>query len=344
MDKLISSQRFTNFAQNECHGSSNLYEYLSLQIANDDELLELCSHARIGQPIPNLFFGAVHFLLQKGTNHLLKNYYPSIVEQPLYHESSFLYFKDFCLTHQEEIYSILKTKLVQTNEVRRCAYLYPSFCYIYDKVKKPLSIIEIGCSSGLNLLWDHYSYSYETNTLFGNLQSDVQISSQIKGEKIPFLLSESPPVASRVGVDLFINDIHNSDDYLWLKSLIWPEHSSRLQLFEKATNCFKKNPAQLIEGDGISLLESIIKEIPKEHAICIFHTHVANQIPEDSKNKLVLNIEDIANNYDVFHLYNNMWDKYLHLDSYSKRQVCKEILAETDGHGRWFTWKIDHQQ
>ena len=46
--------------------------------------------------------------------------------------------------YREEIITLLQTKLVQTNEVRRCAYLYPSFSYIFNKVNKPLALIEMG--------------------------------------------------------------------------------------------------------------------------------------------------------------------------------------------------------
>ncbi|MGR6008539.1 DUF2332 family protein [Bacillus cereus] len=35
----------------------------------------------------------------------------------------------------------------------------PSFNYIFNKVNKPLALIEIGTSSGLQLFWDQYSYS-----------------------------------------------------------------------------------------------------------------------------------------------------------------------------------------
>lgn len=153
MDKALLSERFKRFADLECRGSSRLYEFLSHKIAEDDEMLELSSFARAGQPIPNLLFGAVHYLLQKGSNHALKEYYPSIVQNPKEIENSYTHFKDFCQFNREEIISVLKTKLVQTNEVRRCAYLYPSFCFIYDKKKKPLSLIEIGTGHGRWFYW-----------------------------------------------------------------------------------------------------------------------------------------------------------------------------------------------
>ena len=336
------SERFKTFAEKECADSSELYEYLSLKIAKDDEMLELSSYAKEGQPIPNLFLGAVHYLLFKGVEHKLSQYYPSIVEQPKSPKESFPHFKDFCTTYRDQIISILKEKMVQTNEVRRCGYLYPSFSYAYDIVKKPLALIEIGTSAGFQLLWDKYSYSYNSNEIFGDIDSNVLINLEIKGENIPILSKVSPPVTHRYGLDLHINDLSNVEDSLWLNSLIWPEHKERRALFEQALECVMNNKDELnlIEGDGVELLSRIIEQIPNDSTICIFHTHVANQIPVDIKQKLLDNVKDIAKRRDVFHIYNNIWDRDLHLDYFINGVEHNETIAETDGHGRWFEWKL----
>src|SRR5690625_5099837 len=144
-------QRFMNFSINECAGSSELYELLSLNIAQDEELLELASHVQDGQPIPNMLFGAIHYLLLKETEHSLRDFYLSIVNNPKPYQDAFPYFQDFCALHREQIIPILEQHLVQTNEVRRCAYLYPIFSLIYEKTQKPLACIEIGTSAGLQL-------------------------------------------------------------------------------------------------------------------------------------------------------------------------------------------------
>ncbi|ALX48460.1 DUF2332 domain-containing protein [Lentibacillus amyloliquefaciens] len=341
MNTLHLSQRFYNFANMECKDSSELYEFLSLKISKDDEILELCSAAQNGQPVPNLLFGAVHYLLLKGSDHPLKTYYPSRVDSPKNIDSgTFVCFKEFCRAYKDEIVSILRSKLVQTNEVRRCAYLYPVFSYIYHKTKKPLSLIEIGTSAGLQLLWDKYSYTYGTDQIFGDKSSRVHITSEIKGKNTPSLPLESPPVASKIGLDLYISDLRNSEDYLWLKSLIWPEHQNRLALFENAAECLKDNPVELIEGDGIALLEDVVETRPEDTAICIFHTHVANQIPDDAKHELLGKIKNIGQNRDVFHIYNNMWDRQLHLNYFLDGVEFNQTIGDTDGHGRWFEWHI----
>lgn len=334
----LLSKTFLTFAERECKGSSLLYEYLSKKIASDDDLLEICSNVRAGQPVPNRLFGAVHYLLLRGKEHQLKEFYPSIVSNPKLYMESFEYFKDFCIKYRIEIESILKTRLVQTNEVRRCAYLYPAFCAIYEKVKKPLALVEIGTSAGLQLLWDNYSYSYGKNHIYGNKESKLNITAEIKGENIPILHSTSPPVSTRIGLDLNTVDLKNEEEHLWLKSLIWPEHKERLFMFEEAASYIKDGSVHLVDGDGVSLLQEYVENIPEDSAICIFHTHVANQIPLEMKKHLLKNVEAIGKKRDVFHIYNNIQDRFLHLDYYLNGIESQNTIAETDGHGRWFEW------
>ncbi|WP_017435188.1 DUF2332 domain-containing protein [Saccharococcus caldoxylosilyticus] len=341
MSLEVISERFRRFAIRECRDSSELYEQLALNIAEDDELLRLASAARSGQPIPNLLFGAVHYLLLKGYRHELREFYGSIVDQPRNPQHAFPYFRDFCIHYQEDITAMLTSKLVQTNEVRRCAYLYPSFCFIYNIAKKPLSLIEIGTSAGLQLAWDKYRYDYGLHETYGNPHSNVVITSEIRGERLPFLLPKSPPVAERVGVDLHVNDLQNEEDRLWMQALIWPEHKERRELFQKAARCLEKTPVRFVEGDGIALLPNIAAAIPEDTAICVFHTHVANQIPDDAKHMLLERIKGIGQTRDIFHLYNNMWDVKLHLDYFVDGEEYNKIIGETDGHARWFRWELD---
>lgn len=341
MDTQWVAERFKNFAALECEGSSELYKTLSVQIAKDNELLNLCLHARKGQPVPNLLFGAVHYLLLQGTDHGLKEFYSSIAGDVKREGNPFPMFKDFCIENTEKIKFILENKLVQTNEVRRCVYLYPVFCFIYKQVNRPLSLIEIGTSAGLQLLWDHYSYSYDNHKIYGNKDSSVHLTSKVREGEIPHdLLSLSPQVNDRRGIDLNISNLTNEKDYLWLKALIWPEHKERQKNFEGAVKQLRLNPPNIIEGDGAALLSKLIKDVPADTTICIFHTHVANQMSETVKNELIQKISEIGSYRDVFHIYNNIDDRKLHVDSIINGKARKRTVGETDGHGRWFDWNL----
>ncbi|MCC3356041.1 DUF2332 domain-containing protein [Bacillus sp. REN16] len=338
--KITQSNKFRNFAITECKGSSRLYEFLSLKIAEDDDLLELASHAREGQPSSNLIFGAVHYLLLQGMDHPLREFYPSLVKNPRKVEESFLPFKNFCLTFSEEIVQLLKEKLVQTNEVRRCSYLFPAFQSIYDIAKKPLALIEIGTSAGLQLLWDQYSYSYGTDKVYGNKDSALHITAEVRGDKTPNLQDFIPPVAARIGIDLHPIDLRDNENALWLKALIWPEHHERRALFEKAAEYVKANELRLIKGNGVELIRDLSSEIPKEYAVCVFHTHVANQMPSNVRTSLLEQVQRIGAVREIFHLYNNILDRNLHLDYYLDGKEYKNVVGETEGHGSWFTWEL----
>ncbi|MBP3963943.1 DUF2332 domain-containing protein [Paenibacillus lignilyticus] len=335
------SESFRKFAENECRGSSSLYEQLSGRIAGDDDLLRIAAASREGQPIPNLLLGAVHLLLLSGFEHELIDYYGSIVPNPKDAAAAFVPFKHFCLLYRDELAQLLATKLVQTNEVRRCAYLYPAFCLIHRLSNKPLALIEVGTSAGLQLFWDQYRYSYDSvDGYFGNQQSSFTLATSLRGSNMPFLYSDSPPVASRMGIDLHVNQLQDPEDRLWMKALIWPEHRERMEHFEVAASAFDHQAVQLIEGNALACLDSAAATITEDHALCVFHTHVANQLSLADKQQLCEQIRIIGETREVYHLYNNMWDPELHLDSYRNGRFGSVTLAETDGHARWLNWKL----
>ncbi|WP_279326043.1 DUF2332 family protein [Bacillus sp. FJAT-47783] len=105
----------------------------------------------------------------------------------------------------------------------------------------------------------------------------------------------------------------------------------------------KDYSVQLIEGDGVTLLREIVENVPKDSSLCIFHTHVANQMPLEVKKLLLNNIESIGLERDVFHIYNKIQDRNLHLDYYLNGFAHKQTIAEVDGHGRWFKWLLQSE-
>ncbi|WP_412778519.1 DUF2332 family protein [Exiguobacterium chiriqhucha] len=85
------------------------------------------------------------------------------------------------------------------------------------------------------------------------------------------------------------------------------------------------------------------ESIPEESTLCIFHTHVADQMTIDMKKQLLSVVEQIGQTRDVFHLYNNIQDKDLHLDEYVNGVKREQTIVETEGHGRWFKWLLKHE-
>lgn len=111
----------------------------------------------------------VHFQYKKVKKRFTR-ILPNLVENPGEIEESFVHFKDFCNLYRDEITSILKSKLVQTNEVRLCAPLSKLLLYL-----------------GL-----------ENNEIYGDRNSTVPITFQIKGNNDPIFLQDSPRLLQRL--------------------------------------------------------------------------------------------------------------------------------------------------
>ena len=73
-------------------------------------------------------------------------------------------FADFCHLHRADIERLVATRATQTNEVGRCSALLPGLCLIASQYgwHEPLSLLDLGTSAGLNLLFDDYAYTYRS--------------------------------------------------------------------------------------------------------------------------------------------------------------------------------------
>lgn len=336
------AERFTHFASREAARYSPLYAQLAAAVAGDDEILALCAPASEGQPAPNLLFGAVHFLLLSGEATELARFYPTLTDRPDPTGEVYPSFRRFCLEHREVIQILVTTRRVQTNEVGRCAYLYPAFATIAELSGRSLALIEVGTSAGLNLSWDRYGYRYDGATIYGNHDSAVIISAELRGDRRPPLPLEPPPVASRVGVDLRVVDVTDPEEALWLRALIWPEHLDRVRLLRAAIEVARVQPPRLLTGDGIDLLPALLEEVPPDALPCVFHTHALYQFPQD-----LARLNRVLAEYGAAHELS-----YLAVEGGSSPEAIAEltmwrdgtphhrVLALCHGHGRWLEWLI----
>ena len=331
--------RFREFAESECKDSSPLYYSLSHSVAGDDSILAVAAQSAAGQPAPNLFFASVHYLLLTGAADPLSAYYATLTPSPLPPAEAGAHLRNFVLNHCEEIVPLLKSRLVQTNEVRRSAYLFPALTLAASHFEsRPLALVEIGTSAGLNLLWDKYQYTYGPGAAYGDLSSPVHIASSFCGTLPAILAAPMPVVSRRIGLDLNIVDSTVPDQAAWLRALIWPEHDDRRHLMDAALKHRAKFALDLRAGDGFAILPALERDVPIESLLCVYHTHVANQIPPEARECFLETIAGIGAHRDVIHLFNNI-KPALHLTVYRDgTRIIDAPVANTDGHARWIEW------
>jgi hypothetical protein len=325
--------------------ASPLYAQLSQYVSTDRDILQLVLNADRATQVSHLLFGAVHYLLLGGEDHPLRSFYASLTPEPQSAEQAPPVFRDFCLQHAEELGYLITTRRVQTNEVQRCTCLLPAFSLVYEHTQQaPLSLVEIGSSAGLHLLWDKYGYRYDSDPQIGSMTSEVQLHCSLIGAMKPTLPREMPSIQSRVGIDIHPIDIMNTDEVRWVRALIWPEHIDRADLFERAIGVARRDPPQVILGNAADVLLSAANTLPSDSVLCIFHSYALNQCTEAIRNQIVANIEELARSKDVFRVslewYGGQKQPQLELYSYTAKRREQQLLAHCESHGRSIEWLV----
>ena len=158
------------------------------------------------------------------------------------------------------IAEFLATRRVQTNEVQRAWALLPAFLSL--GVPR-LDLLELGPSAGLNLVWDRYRFRYRGGS-FGPEDVALELALELAGEErapVPAeLLKRSVEVVRRRGVDLEPVDAATDDGARLLKCFVWADQRDRLERFDRALAVLRVDPPELIAGDYVDLLPSLLRD------------------------------------------------------------------------------------
>ncbi|MGI8586257.1 MAG: DUF2332 domain-containing protein [Chloroflexia bacterium] len=336
-------RQFVGFAGGDRDDASPLYRQLALGVSEDPEMLALAGRAT-SEPAAYLFMGAVHYLLLQGARHPLIAFYPSLTPSPLPPADAYRVFRDFCFAHVPAITRLIQTRRVQTNEVRRCAMLLPAFGIVGERAGgRQLAVVEIGASAGLNLLWDRLGYDYGRGRRYGDPGAAVQLTCELRGDLQPPFPDVFPPVASRLGIDLHPVDVRDPDATAWLRALIWPEHSARVELLERALAVVRRDPPEIRAGDALDLLPGIMDSVPEGALLSIFHSFTVNQFSDEGRSRLAAILADYGSKRDLCCISiegHRITYPQLRLLSYAGGVETERLLATCSGHGRWMEWLV----
>ena len=265
MEPHPTARRFRFFGR-DAAADSPLYGQLAQLVAESPELLELAE--RSPERTPMVFFAAFHDELLRNPGHALAASYPSVGGHgpgPGLAEA----LTSFCAERADRLEATLATRRTQTNETARCGGLLPAFAAVADG--RPLALIEIGASAGLNLRWDHYAYDYGARAA-GVPSSPLTIACELRGPNLPPL--DPPPVSWRAGVDLAPVDASDPADARWLHACLWPDQPARHARLEAALAVAREHPVEIRRDDALALLPGLIAEAPDDALVCVFHSAV----------------------------------------------------------------------
>jgi hypothetical protein len=323
---------------------SPFYSMLAGCIASDPDVLAVAAHARPGQPPPNMLFGAVMLLLDRGASPELLACYPTTPEAPV-GSRSYSLFRQFVLDNRREIAAVLERRSVQSNVVRRAAVLLLGLMKVSQiNGRVPFANIEIGASFGMTLLWQKFSYEYGPGPMLGNLGSQVHIRTKLTG-KSPFAVSPTmPQVVSNTGIEIAPVEVDDPESLAWLEALIWPDHQDNRDLWRAAASVALQDPPRVLAGDAVELLPGMIDAVEAGMPVSVYHSHTLNQFSLAAKTAL----EEMLCRMSVrrpisrisFEAEAGGARSFLHVFSYSGGQCTGDLyLADCEPHGRWIEWR-----
>ena len=338
--------QFKYFAA-ECEElEASLYATLSDFLSQDESMHRFMSGAREQQPIANLFFAAVKYLLRTNPEERLAvDYLNAHRGEIIDPKDVYGHLQEFCLRSERPLKEVIGKRFVQTNVPNRCAYLLPAFKYISSiSDGKPTSFVEIGCSAGLNLLWDKYRYTYSDGTTFGNIKSPVHLKSRMEGTGYPSMNVGINEITGRFGIDLNPINVMDENEVDWLRALVWPERQEESEILECAVTKAKehKDEIKLFKGEMLDVLPKIFSDLVTSTNVCVFDSHVMNQIPNEDRQTLSNMLKNLSSQINIFHVSvgGQSNPPEIRLSRYCEGRRYSALLGYSDAHGRWSRWVI----
>ena len=367
--ELPLPDHFRGFAATVERDGGVIYPEISRYVADDARILSLLDGAPVPQRRPLLLLAAVHYLLLSGLDDPLAAYYDTVAEllgRPYEPPTAPVTgaFAAFCDAHRAELEHLIATRSTQTNEVGRCTSLLPGLCHVASQYRweVPLSLLDLGTSAGLNLLFDDYSYTYRSASdgsllTAGAAGSAVSIDCSARDDVRSLPKLRIPAMADRIGLDLSPVDPFSDDAALWLLACQWPDNPLRFARLRAALSNVRASthPPRLERGDMLTDLRTVVATIDDGAPLVIFHSWVAAYLEEEEQRDLTAEIRALGGDRLVHHLYSespfetpglptppspvpregpDLATTLVHIGPEGE----PERLADTHPHGYWIRW------
>jgi hypothetical protein len=328
---------FADFVEDQ----APLYTRILRATADDPAVLDVLFHAEYGQPPANIVLAAVQYLLLGGDGPELAAWYPVLGAGEPEGDPAAL-FREFVVEHRDALIDLVSARTVQTNEVRRCVALVPSFATVARQVGEPLALLEIGPSAGLNLLFDRYRYDYGDQGMTGPAHSPLTLTTEVRGGEPP-VPDPLPAVAWRRGIDLHPVDLTDPDAVRWARSLLWPEQMERTERFLAAVEIAAPHPPPLVKGDAIDLLPETIAQVPEGCSLVVYHSFALNQFSPGAREEVDALLREASRHRRIDRIGIEMlspdapYADVLHT-MYRGGKAGDTTIGAAHHHGAWIRW------
>ncbi|HEY2435598.1 MAG TPA: DUF2332 domain-containing protein [Solirubrobacteraceae bacterium] len=215
----------------------------------------------------------------------------------------------------------------QTNEVGRSAALMGGFLEVSHRTRKPLRILELGASAGLNLRWDRYFYQ-SADGAWGDDSSPVHFTHSFE---VSPRLNVHVDVVERRGCDLDPIDPSSEEGALMLRSFIWADQLARLSQLDGALHVAALLPVEVERIGAADFLDRELATPRDDVATVVYHSVFMQYVTEPERERIAAAIEGAG----VFYL--RMEPAYPLFEV----RLDDQLLGTSHAHGTNVRWNVD---
>ncbi|MCB0977985.1 MAG: DUF2332 domain-containing protein [Acidimicrobiales bacterium] len=317
-----------------------LYRRIAEAASLDDEVASLLLLADTDDRNPTLLFAAVHdYLLAEsdwaaspGTSLTahgqdpLADWYPSLRGQPTQVSDGsgdpWPHFRRVALD-EPKVAETMATRGTQTNEVGRCATTVPALGFVQRDVNRPIGLVEVGASAGLNLRLDSYGYRW-TREVRGSESGPsanasgrdghdsvellpgrpVMVESRWRAGRRPAVPTEMVAIGARMGIDRDPVDLSDTSAARWLIACQWPEQVERLERCRAAVREARSaaaagETAPVRRGDLVDLVGPAVVALPDDSHPVVLATWVLTYLGPEGQRRFLAALDGVAASRDL---------------------------------------------
>jgi hypothetical protein len=247
-------------------GGSRLYAALSRSLADDPVVADIVGDHKPRWEAPLRLFGGVHYLELAG---VVQHPWPKL--------------RGVLEANRDWLTRFVAEHPVQTNEVQRCWGLLPGFLTVADG--RPIDLVELGPSGGLNLYWDRYRYRY-AERVWGPRAASLELSGESEGGPPPGLLGKHVEVRGRVGIDRRPVDVTTDHGAHLLEAFVWADQPERLERLRRAIEVARTDPPRLMEGDYVEVLPALLAERDLGALTVVYHSASTVYLRDEERSQI----------------------------------------------------------
>jgi hypothetical protein len=244
--------------------------------------------------VPELrLLAALHHLVLSGQAPQLAHHYPSAggTASPAGAWAA----AEHALTDNRDLVAARIDRTVQTNEPGRCVSLLGGLLWLAERHRRPIRLLEIGASAGLNLNADRYRYVVGGETL-GDPDCELAFVEPWVGLPVadPAGAHAQLNVSERAGCDAAPIDPTSDEGRLSLLSYIWPDEPDRLARVAVASRIAAMHPVPIERSGAADWLRRHLTPAPDGVLTVVWQSVVDQYLDAAERSAIDANIRRAA--------------------------------------------------